>query len=396
MIDVRPPQPTDQPQPSEGLLPQAIEPLLPAPQPLEELPSGLKPKPKKTGRLILIWASIVIGLVILALLTAVLWFRHELTPVSNDTKQTVAIDVEAGLTPPQIGDLLEKKGVIRSAFAFQIYGRLSRARDNLQAGSYLLKPSESTPQIVKHLEKGDVKQLKITFGGGSTIDIDKQVLIKAGFTATEVDAALQADYSDVAVLSDKPAGTSLEGYLYNDTYYFNTGVSAETVVRASIERLNQIITDNKLASGFTQHGLNMYQAITLASVVQAEENNSGYQATVAQIFYNRLNAGMTLGSDVTALYGVRQAGIPLPDDNISAAAIAVDYDSPYNTRIHTGLPIGPVGNPGESALKAVASPAPTDALFFLSGDDNKLYTANTDAEHEQNRIDHCQIKCQIP
>jgi UPF0755 protein len=272
---------------------------------------------------------------------------------------------------------------------------LNRSRNNLQAGSYLLKPSESTPQIVAHLEKGDVKQLKVTFGGGSTLTIDKKVLAKAGFTESQIDAALRADYSDIPIIKDKPAGASLEGYLYNDTYYFSIGVSAETVIREAINRLNQIVTDDNLAAGFAAHGLNMYQAITLASVVQAEENNPEYQATVAQIFYNRLAAGMTLGSDVTALYGAQQAGTALPSDTLSATAASISYDSPYNTRIHTGLPVGPIGNPGEAALKSVANPKPTDALFFLSGDDNKLYTATTEQQHEQNIVEHCQIKCQI-
>ncbi len=397
MIDVRPPQmPGKRPlNPPGQLPPPPAEPLLQPPPIIEELSSGKKPqKPRKVGRLILIWGGIVLGIIIVALAASILWFRYELSPASSNTQQALSVDITSGLTPPQIADLLEKKGVIRSSWAFRLYTRLSRSRNNLQAGSYLLKPSESTPQIVAHLEKGDVKQLKITFGGGSTLAIDKTVLAKAGFSAAEIDAALQADYSDIPVIKDKPASASLEGYLYNDTYYFSVGVSAQTVVRTAIERLNQVITDDKLAPSYTAHGLNMYQAITLASVVQAEENNPTYQATVAQIFYNRLAAGMTLGSDVTALYGARQAGIDLPSDNIAATSVAIGYDSPYNTRIHTGLPAGPIGNPGEPALKAVANPAPTGALFFLSGDDNKLYTATTEQQHEQNIIEHCQVKCQ--
>lgn len=398
MIDVRPPQPPyKRPlNPVEQLPPPPNEPLLsPPPVPVELPPETSSKKPKNTSRLILIWVGIVLGVLVLIILSSVLWFRHELKPITTDTKQALSVDIQSGLTPPQIGDLLEKKGVIRSAFAFQIYTRLSRSRNNLQAGSYLLKPSESTPQIVTHLEKGDVKQLKITFGGGSTLDIDKKVLAKAGFTEAQIDAALQADYSDIPVIKGKPADASLEGYIYNDTYYFNVGVSAETVIHKAIERLNQIVTDDNLAAGFAAHGLSLHQGITLASVVQAEENNPEYQSTVAQIFYNRLATGMTLGSDVTALYGAQQAGIALPSDTLSATAASIGYDSPYNTRIHTGLPIGPIGNPNEASLKAAANPKPTDALFFLSGDDNKLYTATTEQQHEQNITDHCQIKCQV-
>ncbi len=372
------------------------EPLLPAPQPLESLPSGLRPHLPKLRRRLILWAASILGLIVVLAIVAVVWFRYELSPVSNNSQQVIAVDIKSGLSSQQIADLLQQKKVIRSSLAFRIYSRLSRARDNLQAGSYLLKPSESIPQIVIHLEKGDVKRLKITFGGGSTLAIDQKVLAEAGFSQADIDAAFAADYSDIPIMASKPATASLEGYLYNDTYYFSTGVTAQTVVRTAIERLNQVVNDDNLAPGFTKHGLNMYQAITLASVVQAEENNPIYQPIVAQVFYNRLNAGMTLGSDVTALYGARQAGVPLPTDNISAASIAVGYDTPYNTRIHTGLPVGPVGNPGESALKAVANPTPTDALFFLSGDDNKLYTATTEAQHEQNRLDYCKIKCQVP
>jgi UPF0755 protein len=129
----------------------------------------------------------------------------------------------------------------------------------------------------------------------------------------------------------------------------------------------------------------LYQAITLASIVQREEPDATSQKQVAQVFYLRLAKDMPLGSDVTAYYGADQIG----------AERAVTVDTPYNTRIHTGLPPGPIATPGLTALQAVAAPASGDYLYFLSGDDDVTYFAHTDEEHEANIKAHCQIKCAI-
>ena len=148
----------------------------------------------------------------------------------------------------------------------------------------------------------------------------------------------------------------------------------------------KVVQQEKLVQGFARHNLNLYQGITLASIIQREASSPQDQKQVAQVFYSRLAIDMTLGSDVTYQYIADKTGVQR----------SPDLDSPYNTRRFPGLPPGPIATPGLTALQAVASPATGDYLYFLSGDDNVTYFAVTNAEHESNIVDHCKVKCSTP
>ena len=156
-------------------------------------------------------------------------------------------------------------------------------------------------------------------------------------------------------------------------------------------QLNKIIEKNDLVAKFKSHNLNLYQGITLASIIQKEAKSLEDQKIVSQIFYTRLANHTTLGSDVTVEYALN-----LIDPNrttYKSNSEALSIDSPYNTRKYPGLPYGPICNPGENALIAAAEPADTDYYFFLTGDDGKMYYSNTAAEHNQNIRSHCQELC---
>ena len=145
-----------------------------------------------------------------------------------------------------------------------------------------------------------------------------------------------------------------------------------------------VLEKNNLAAQFKTQGLTVYEGITLASIIQ-RESIGGDEPQIASVFYNRKVAGMPLGSDVTYQYAADKAGV----------ARDTELNSPYNTRVVVGLPPGPIAAPGLNALKAVAAPAKTDYLFFLSGDDDITYYGRTLSEHESNIKAHCQAKCQI-
>ncbi len=239
---------------------------------------------------------------------------------------------------------------------------------------------------------------QFTIAPGETIfDVKKNLLaIKRGdntanYTSEEVDAALKADY-DFDFLRERPEGASLEGYLYPETHEFYASDSAETVIKRFLEGMASAISENNLQAKYAERGLSLYQGITLASVVQ-KEATPGEQSTVAQVFLSRLNYGWKLGSDVTVSYAV---DVVDPERNIykdNAAALTID--SCYNTRLYTGLPCGPISNPGLSALKAVAEPSDSAYLFFLTGDDGMMYYSYTEAEHNQNIYLHCQVLCNV-
>lgn len=397
MNDIRPPQrPTGPPkQPGAiGQPPQVqIEP--PAPQPLLEDHASLEtPKKRRWWKWLLIISGVVVLLLVIAAGVGFTWYQNALSPVSNDTNASrVQLTIETGTTPSQIGTLLFEKKLIRSQSAFDIYTRLSRTQNKLQAGSYRLSPAESTQDVVKHLVSGNVDEFSLTFYPGATLTdttttveskkVDVTTVLKhAGYPTSEITAALKKTY-DHPLFADKPASADLEGYVYGETYSFPTSASVEDILIRTFDEFYAKVKENNLVAGFQAQGLNLYQGITMASIIQREVPGAKDQKQVAQVFLKRYREGMTLGSDITAYYGADKLG--------ERRTVAVD--SPYNTRIHAGLPPGPIAAPGLSALIAAANPAEGDYLFFLSGDDEVTYFARTGAEHDANIANHCTVKC---
>ncbi len=356
----------------------------PPPKPLIEraAPQPLLALPKKRSKKALLWVlGSVIGAILLSAAGAFAWYKIQLSPVAGNA-DAVRIQIVEGDSPTQIGQLLEEKKIIRSRIAFDIYTRLINAQGKLQAGVYRLSPTQSTEQITTQLIAGDIDQFSITFLPGATLAENRAGLIKAGFSVTDVDAALSKTY-DSPLFVDKPASADLEGYIYGETYRFDGNASVEQILTRTFKEYYTALTDNNLLEGFKKQGLTLYQAIILASIIQREVPSAQDQKQVAQIFFSRLAMGMTLGSDVTYQYAAKKLGIPA----------SPSLDSPYNTRKYPGLPPGPIATPGLSSLKAVAAPAPGDYLFFLSGDDGVTYFARTSEEHDANIRDHCQTKC---
>ena len=321
------------------------------------------------------------------------WYGGQLQPVSPTATTKITVVVEQGMTPVEVGYLLQANGLIRSTFAYRIYLRLHGLAGQLQAGTYEISASENLPSVVEHITNGKTSTFSLTFFPGATLydptdTADEKrtdvytILRKAGYDDGEIRDALKASY-DSPLFADKPANANLEGYVFGETYKFATTATVDEVLEHSFEVYYQALVDNDIIAGAKKQGLNLFQAITLASIVQREVSNYEDMRMVAQVFYSRLALNMPLGSDVTFIYAANQ-------DNETPR---VDYPSPYNTRIHTGLPPGPIATPGIDALKAVANPASTEYLYFLAGEDGKTYFAYTEAEHADNIVNHCGDLC---
>ena len=188
------------------------------------------------------------------------------------------------------------------------------------------------------------------------------------------------------MFTGRPASADLEGYVYGDTYSIYDGASVQEIIQKALDKFYSVVTENNLIASFASHNLNLYQGITLASIVQREANTASDQKQVAQVFYLRLSKGIMLGSDVTYQYIADKTGV----------ARDPSIDSPYNTRLYAGLPPGPISAPGINALRAVATPASGDYLYFLAGDDGVMYFAHTQAEHDANISKYCKINCSTP
>lgn len=330
--------------------------------------------------------GVVVGLLVLGALTVLAASRYlstQLQPVSHDTK-TTSISITAGMSTSSIGKTLHDAGLIKSEWAFNWYVRTKHAAQYLQAGTYELSPSQSTQEIVAQLTHGKVATDLVIIPPGLRLDQIKSSLIKQGYSAAAVEAALApAQYENMAVLADKPKGNSLEGYLYPDSFQRTADTKLTTIIQESLMEMDAHLTPD-VRAGFARHGLSVYQGITLASIVEKEVTNQSDRAQAAQVFLKRLSLGIALGSDVTAFYGSELAGMGQD----------VTYDTPYNTRIHTGLPPTPISNVSASSLDAVANPANTDWLFFVSGDDGTTYFSKTQQEHDALTKKYCHVLCQ--
>ena len=232
-----------------------------------------------------------------------------------------------------------------------------------------------------------------TIRPGETIYEIKSALAEAGYEQAEIEEAFNADY-DFAFLKERPEGATLEGYLFGETHEFYKTATVKEVLETYLTGMGQVIEENDLEAKFAARGLSLFEGITLASIVQSEAGSlASDMPNVASVFYNRLAYGIPLGSDVTVSYALDTIDPDRQSYTDNQAALTVE--SCYNTRANTGLPCGPISNPGLSALLAAAEPADTSYLYFLTGDDGMMYYSYTEAEHNQNAANHCQDLCNI-
>ena len=348
------------------------------------------------------WITIITPLVlILVLVGGFVWAKAQLNAVNpslcpadcNCECEAIEFAVNEGDSKSAVASNLENRGLIRNAFIFEMYLKMFKPDANFKSGVYLFNQSMDADAIIAKLEEGSdyATTFNFTILPGETIYDIKSKLIGLGYSATEVDTALNADYN-FDFLRERPANATLEGYLFGETHEFYIGTSVKEIIETFLKGTEKVISENNLESRFATNGLSLYEGTTLASIVQ-KEAPTPEMPTVAQVFLSRLAYGIPLGSDVTVSYALDTID---PDRQTYADnQAALGVDSCYNTRLYGGLPCGPISNPSLSALEAVAEPTDTSYLYFLTGDDGMMYYSYTEDEHIQNIYAHCQTLCDI-
>ncbi len=328
---------------------------------------------------------VAVLLIILVLLFAgYFYYENNLKAYSKSNVSQIVV-IKSGYTSQEIANLLASKKLIKSALVFDIYLHLL-SNKNLQAGSYNISPNMNVQAIVNILNKGKVVSSLVTILPGYRIDQIKSDFISAGFSSSDVTSAFNIKlYSNSPLLSELPANVNtLEGLLWPDSFLKDSSTSPETIINESLQETYQQITPSLVAK-FNKEGLSIYQALTLASIIIKEVSNPSDQAQAAQVFLTRLSLNMPLGSDVTALYG----------DVVNNQPTNLNYDSPYNTLIHVGLPPSPIATVSLTALNSIANPANTSWLYFVTGDNGTTYFSKTAAEQQQNTALYCHKLCQL-
>jgi UPF0755 protein len=302
-------------------------------------------------------------------------YHNGLEPVATFGVSKVFV-VKPGERVPDIASSLHDAGLIRSRNAFITYLNLHGLRARINAGSYSISPMLTGPQIANLMATGQTLADRLVVPEGYRLSQIETLATAHGISATAFQAALDAPHSQ-SFLAGKPAAVSLEGYLFPDSYEISPQTTAAQLVNTMLNNFGQRVGP-AYTTAFAAEGLTLHQGLTIASIVEREVSNPTDRPIVAQIFLSRLKLGMPLGSDVTAQYASDLLGVPF----------STSVNSPYNTLLKPGLPPGPICNPGLGSLDAVAHPAQTSYLYFLSGKDGKTYYATTYAQHQQNIAEH--------
>ncbi|HXM72094.1 MAG TPA: endolytic transglycosylase MltG [Candidatus Dormibacteraeota bacterium] len=297
------------------------------------------------------------------------WNFNVNTPISSAGK-TVQFHVDPGETPSQIGQDLYTLGLIRSTIAFDMYTRLTNAAPKLEAGVFVLNTNMSMVQIVNALQHGIANQTVITFPEGFPLReqakvVETKKLAKAAdYLAAAKDPALRATY---AFLPPQPgnADAPFEGYLFPDTYQIDPAAGVRGLVKQQLDQFGVVFSADlrsQIAQATVARPAQTVQSIViLASMVDREANatTATDRGNVCSVYYNRLKINMSLGVDATLLYGLGRLSPEPSFDELKS-------NSPYNTRNHTGLPPGPISNPGKAAILACVNPPQTQYLFYFT------------------------------
>ncbi len=308
--------------------------------------------------------------------------------VSNSGNQTATIVIGKGDNARTIGAKLQKTGVVRSASWFRMLAELEGIQNDLAAGSYMFQLDSDTQAVLDRVKVGILEpSVLATIPEGLRIEQVAELLEKKGVLQTQpLLDAMKTGTFDGDLLKDKPPGTTLEGYVFPDTYYFPTKTTPDAVLKEMLNALNDRF-DADLRAGIQARGLSDYQALTLASIVEREAQVAIERPIIASVFLNRLKQGIPLQADPTVQYAVAAIPASVTANGWWKRDLTLDdlkTDSPYNSYLNKGLPPGPICNPGRDAIAAVAHPAQTSYLYFVAKGDGSHAFATTLDEHNAN------------
>lgn len=320
-------------------------------------------------------------LVILVLVAAVaagyLWYSLE-KPYGRITPPGVFVEIPHGSSVRAVSHILRENGIVRSAWAFEIYAR-RHPRRSLVAGEYFFDHAVSGKEAFWKLANGEIFEQPFTVHEGDTIfDVAANLEAEKYMRAADFLGAAQnaTQVQDIA-----PGAKTLEGFLFPATYNLPHKASASDLtammVRKFREAMQQVAPER--LDPLTP-GTPLLSVITLASLVEGETPKPEERPLVAGVYTNRLHKNMLLQCDPTVIYALKRV------DQYNPPLLLKDlrYDSSYNTYMHPGLPPGPIGNPGQASLRAALNPAPTDYLYFVANTQGGHFFASTLAEHNQN------------
>lgn len=279
--------------------------------------------------------------------------------------------IEQGESVFSVANRLAESNIIANAQAMYDYLVYTGLDLSIQAGDYKLSPALSIIDIASELQDSTPEDITLTILSGWRMEEIAASLPTSGLDISP-EEFLAAAQTAPQVLTFVPASASMEGFFLPDSYIIPRITTTNELLDIIARNFVQHITDD-MRAGFSAQGLDVYQAVTLASLVERESIQEEEQSLIASVFINRLNIGMTLGSDPTVQYALGYDPIEQTWWTNPLSLTDLKFDSPYNTYVYAGLPPGPIASPSLKSLQAVAFPMASDYYFFQASCDNPGY-----------------------
>lgn len=323
----------------------------------------------------------IIWLILVAVAAAGGWFAWAILTPAQPSGQ-IFVMLHPGYSTRRIAAELKNAGVIRSEEAFVLW-QYVRHRRSLKAGEYLFDKPANIIDIQKRLRRGDVYFHTVVVPEGFTMFDIARAIETAGLGSA--DDFVKVAQSDTALIADiAPGARSLEGYLFPDTYEFSRMMTMQEMAAAMVKQFRLVATQLNLITDMIGSDPDptrtLPSIVTMASIVEKETSVADERPLVASVYYNRLSKRIALDADPSIIYAELLAG------TYQGALHHADmqFSSPYNTYRNAGLPPGPIGNPGRSALEAAMHPAQSDYYYFVADAQGHHRFARTMEEHDKN------------
>lgn len=335
---------------------------------------------------------IIIGVILVVIVLLIVLYFYGLRAVSK-SDEVITFTVLPGEGKMDIINSLDEAGLIKSKISAYIYVGIHQGL-NLQAGEYELNKNMSLEEILDKFHEGDIIMEDNTYDltfveGRRLVSYANEIGGSINTTVDDVlavlddEAFLQELIEEYWFLTDDILNEEiyypLEGYLFASTYELYQNSSIEDIIRKMLDGMDSVLTKYKEQIEASKYSV--HEILTLASIVEGEASTSDDRAGVAGVFYNRLNAGWSLGSDVTTYYAI---GLDFYERDLYQSEIN-DVNA-YNTRssaLAGKLPVGPICSPSEASIKAVINPSKHDYYFFVADKTGKTYFTKTNAEHDE-------------
>lgn len=315
-----------------------------------------------------------------------LWYDGLLTRPVDTQGTEQSFTIETGESVDSIANHLQIVGLIRDAESFRAYLVYSGLDTSIQAGEYKLSAAMSAIAVAHELQDATPEDVTFVILPGWRIEEIAESLSTSGLSITpdEFISASQIPPGGFGFLS---GATTTEGFLFPDSYILHRGTSAEQLIHEFVRNFGLRLSSG-IKSAVDRQGLTIYEAVTLASLVEREAVHDEEKPLIASVFLNRLKIGMKLDSDPTVQYALGYDILAQTWWKNPLSLVDLQFNSPYNTYIYMGLPPAPIANPSLESLRAVAFPAETEHYFFRAKCDGSGYHSFA-KDFEEHLLNEC-------